>query len=421
VTTVSDSDAWDSLVEARSVPYSLPAGQAFYAGPRPLSGAALDAERTIAKRLTFAYVAGLTLIALLSGAVHLLLNNVIVAQGDSATVINVAGRQRMLSQRIGLLAMQLHAGDETARGPLLDAVNLMERSEKALTEGGDLGIRHTLSPAARRFYLEGATPLDPAVREFIHDARQFAQPSAGGDAEVAYRQLQSAARTTVLPTLNEAVSIFEGEANRRIAWLRTAQKVVLITLLITLSLEAFFIFRPLVNRVKRYAASLYEMATRDSLTGLANRRHFMDVGARELALAHRTRRPLCVVMLDLDHFKQINDTHGHAAGDSVLRRFAGLALSTLRGSDLLGRIGGEEFALLLREIDLSGSQVVAEKLRKAIADDHADGLPTFTVSIGISMMTAEDRDIDDVLRRADAALYQAKESGRNRVAVELDG
>lgn len=380
----------------------------------------MDAERTIAKRLTLAYVAGLTLIALLSGAVHLLLNNVIVAQGDSATVINVAGRQRMLSQRIGLLAMQMHAGDATARQPLLDAVDLMERSEKALTDGGDLGISHTLSPAARQLYLEGATPLDPAVRQFIGDARQFAEPSTAGGAEAAYRNLQIAARSTVLPTLNEAVSIFESEANRRIQWLRTAQKVVLITLLITLSLEAFFIFRPLVNRVRRYAASLYEMATRDSLTGLANRRHFMDVGARELALAQRSGRPLCVVMLDLDHFKQVNDTHGHAVGDQVLRRFASLAQATLRGSDLLGRIGGEEFALMLREIDPSGARVVAEKLRRAVAEDHADGLPTFTVSLGISMATSEDHHIDDVLRRADAALYQAKESGRNRVAVQLD-
>jgi two-component system cell cycle response regulator len=127
----------------------------------------MDAERAIARRLTYAYIAGLALIAILSGAVHVLLNNVIVAQGDSATVINVAGRQRMLSQRIGLLAMDLRAGDASARQPLLDAVTLMERSEKALTQGGDLRIRQTLSPAAHQFYLEGASPLDPAVRQFV--------------------------------------------------------------------------------------------------------------------------------------------------------------------------------------------------------------------------------------------------------------
>ena len=378
----------------------------------------MDAERTIASRLTLAYVAGLALIALLSGAVHLLLNNVIVAQGDSATVINVAGRQRMLSQRVGLLAMSLHAGDATARQPLLDATDLMERSEKALTQGGDLGISHALSPAAHQFYLEGAAPLDPAVRQFVHDARQFADPSAGDDVEAAYRRLQTAARTTLLPSLIQAVSIFEGEANRRIEWLRTTQKVVLITLLITLSLEALFIFRPLVARVRRYAANLYEMATRDSLTGLANRRHFMDVGNRELLLARRSGRPFCMVMLDLDHFKSVNDTYGHAVGDRVLKRFADITLATLRASDIIGRIGGEEFALVLREMSPSGAAVVAEKLRAAVADDHSEGLPAFTVSIGISVIEPGDKSLDDVLRRADMALYTAKKDGRNRVAVQ---
>jgi len=380
----------------------------------------MDAERAIARRLTYAYIAGLALIAILSGAVHVLLNNVIVAQGDSATVINVAGRQRMLSQRIGLLATDLHAGDATARQPLLDAVTLMERSEKALMQGGDLGIRHELSPPAHRFYLEGATPLDFAVRQFVLDARRFAQPLPGDDVEAAYRRLQAAARTTLLPNLNQAVSIFENEANRRIEWLRTAQKVVLITLLITLSLEAIFIFRPLVDRVRRYAASLYELATRDSLTGLANRRHFMDVGNRELVLASRSGRPLSVAMLDLDHFKSVNDTYGHAVGDLVLKRFASLALATLRSSDIVGRIGGEEFALILREMSPFDASAVAEKLRAAAAADRSEGLPVFTVSIGISVANANDRSLDDVLRRADKALYAAKVEGRNRVVVALD-
>ncbi len=380
----------------------------------------MDVERAIARRLTYAYIAGLALIAMLSGAVHVLLNNVIVAQGDSATVINVAGRQRMLSQRIGLLATYLHGGDASARQPLLDAVTLMERSEKALTQGGDLGIRQTLSPSAHRFYQEGAAPLDSAVRQFVLDARQFADPSPGGNVEAAYKRLLAAARTTLLPNLNQAVSIFESESNRRIEWLRSAQKVVLITLLITLSLEALFIFRPLVGRVRRYASSLYELATRDSLTGLVNRRHFMDVGNRELQLARRSGRPLSVVMLDLDHFKSVNDTYGHAVGDLVLKRFASIAMATLRTSDVIGRIGGEEFALMLREMSPSEGTLVAEKLRAAVAADRSEGLPAFTVSIGISAVDAADKSLDDALRRADKALYAAKGGGRNRIVVVMD-
>lgn len=381
----------------------------------------MNSERAIARRLTYAYIAGLALIAILSGAVHLLLNNVIEAQGDSATVINVAGRQRMLSQRIGLLAMDLHAGDATARQPLMDAVTLMQHSEKALTEGGDLGISQQLSPAAHRFYREGSQPLDQSVSQFVQDARQFAEPTNGELAEAAYQHLQAAARTTLLPALNQAVSIFESEANGRIHWLRRAQRVVLFTLLLTLSLEAIFIFRPLVGRVRRYAANLYEMATRDSLTGLSNRRHFMDVGSREVLLASRSTKPLCVVMLDLDHFKAVNDGYGHAVGDAVLKRFAALSLETLRASDVMGRIGGEEFALLLRETTLPAALVVAEKLRRAVEEDRSEGYPALTVSIGISMIDQQDKNVDDLLRRADKALYRAKREGRNRIVVDALG
>jgi diguanylate cyclase (GGDEF)-like protein len=381
----------------------------------------LISQLTIAKRLTAAYVAGLTLIAVLSGTVHVLLDRVIVQQRDAGTVINVAGRQRMLSQRIALLASDVHAGDTKARQPLVDATALMERSENALVRGGDLGIVQPLSPAAQRYYFEGLAPLDPAVRAFLGAAHRFVAPVNGDDAEDAYRAMATDARTFLLPALDRAVSIFEGEANSRIDWLRTAQTVLLAVLLITLVLEALLIFRPLVLKVKRYSADLYELATRDGLTGLTNRRHFMESAARDFLLARRSPRRLSALILDIDHFKQINDTHGHAVGDKVLRHFAAIATGTLRRSDVLGRIGGEEFALVLNEIELSAAMTVAEKLRQTIADDRTEGLPAFTISVGVGLLERDDKDIDDVFRRADLALYTAKRGGRNRVAFEPAG
>ncbi len=380
----------------------------------------LDLERALARRLTIAYLVGLTFIALLSGGVHVLLDRAIAQQRDSATVINVAGRQRMLSQRIGLLASDLYHGDASARGPLADAVTVMRRSENALINGGDLGITHPLSPAVRPAYFDGPAPLDRAVRSFVETARRFAQarPQPGDDTQAAYRTLEADAHAVLLPSLDHAVSVLEAEANARVERLRAGQTAVLLTLLITLSLEAMFIFRPLVERVRLFVGTLYELATRDALTGLANRRHFIENATREIALARRAQKPLFAVLIDLDHFKRINDTHGHAVGDLVLRRFADLATTSLRGTDMISRIGGEEFALVLSEMDLSGARTVAEKLCSVVAGDHSDGLPDFTISAGVSALLPDDQGIDDLLRRADDALYTAKREGRNRVALK---
>jgi diguanylate cyclase (GGDEF)-like protein len=381
----------------------------------PLPEVAFKSERDVARRLTAAYVLGLTMVACLATVTHFLLNDVIVGQRDSATVINVAGRQRMLSQRIGLLASDLHAGDEGARAALSDAAALMRRSEDALTRGNDLGISHVLLPVERHYYFDGPDALDPAVRSFLDAVQRYLKPASPEEGEAAYRTLQVAAHTTLLPALDRAVSNFEGEANQRIEWLHTTQEIVLATLLITLALEAMFIFRPLVRKVRLYAEHLYEMATSDSLTGLANRRHFMANARREFLLARRSGQPLSVLILDIDHFKQINDKNGHAVGDSVLRRFAEVGSGALRASDLLSRIGGEEFALVLPGMEVSAALAVAEKLRLAVAEDRSEGLPPLTVSIGIGTLAPEDQGIDDVLRRADHALYAAKQGGRNRV------
>ncbi len=163
-------------------------------------------DRNVVGRLTAAYVIALTLIAILSGGVHLLLDNVIAEQRDAATIINVAGRQRMLSQRIALLGNDLHQGDETAREPLRDAIALMRRSQDALVRGNDLGISNPLSADASAHYFSGLNPLDMRVRSFLDDAERFL---ATGD-EIAFREWHLAARDTLLPALDRAVSIFEG-------------------------------------------------------------------------------------------------------------------------------------------------------------------------------------------------------------------
>jgi len=162
-------------------------------------------------------------------------------------------------------------------------------------------------------------------------------------------------------------------------------------------------------------------ANQDYLTGLSNRRHFMAQGEIELARVQRYGESLSAFMLDIDHFKNINDTHGHKAGDIVLQQLGHLLRETLRTVDIIGRIGGEEFAILLPETGLQEAVEIAERLREIIA--HSDvildaGLPLhFTVSIGVATLKDKGVNLDILLNLADKAMYQAKGSGRNRVCV----
>lgn len=169
---------------------------------------------------------------------------------------------------------------------------------------------------------------------------------------------------------------------------------------------------------KAMEQELMRLATTDSLTGLPNRRHFMEKLEYELARIKRFGKPACLLMLDLDHFKRVNDTYGHAAGDAVLRHFATLSQSSLREIDLIGRLGGEEFGVLLPGTDMAGALELAERLRLAVAaapvQVEEDAIPV-TVSVGVAAFHPADPHPDDILARADVALYKAKESGRNRV------
>lgn len=372
------------------------------------------ADRHGVSRLTASYVIALTLIALLSGGVHLLLEKLIAEQRDAATIINIAGRQTMLSQRIALLGADLRQGDMAAGAPLSDAIALMRRSQNALVRGNDLGISSPLSADARDHYLTGAAPLDAAVRSFLSDAEQFASTRD----EAAYERFHAAARTGLLPALDRAVAIFEEEAEVRTRWLLKAQQVVLAILLTTLMAEAFFIFRPLLTRIRRCAGRLFDMATRDALTGLLNRRTLIDEGETAILQSRREASELSCLLVDLDHFKSINDRHGEATGNAVLERFAELVQTALRQGDLTGRMGGGEFAILLPGAGEAGALLVAEKLRTMLEADRSEGVPPFTASIGATTLAPGDQGLHDLLSRADAALYVAKGLGRNRVRFE---
>lgn len=166
---------------------------------------------------------------------------------------------------------------------------------------------------------------------------------------------------------------------------------------------------------------LARQAQTDSLTGLSNRRHFLELAEKEIERARRYDKHLSGLMLDLDEFKSINDTHGHQIGDDVIRKVGEICRKTLRGIDIIGRFGGEEFAIILPESDAKQANEVAERLRFDIANsavflENGDEL-SFTASIGITTLTAAESDVDNMIKLANKALYEAKRMGRNRVCA----
>ncbi len=185
-----------------------------------------------------------------------------------------------------------------------------------------------------------------------------------------------------------------------------------------------------ITEIKAAQIALEELAMRDSLTHVYNRRHFIDLASREIARSARFNHPVTLMMIDIDHFKTVNDTYGHLAGDAVLRDAALRLKANLRQSDILARYGGEEFILLMPETDSAQAWIGAERLRRVIAAtpfNTSSGTVTVTASLGLSCWPANTDpnaitslpQINDLISRADQALYRAKQSGRNQTQVEI--
>lgn len=172
------------------------------------------------------------------------------------------------------------------------------------------------------------------------------------------------------------------------------------------------------NIENAYHEEIYRLTTVDGLTQIYNKRYFLEALERELSRAHRYHRDLSLILFDLDHFKAINDGHGHLAGDSVLQQVSSALKARIRREDILARYGGEEFAIVLPEINLTNALVFAEKIRKLIEktafkfEQHR--IPV-TASIGVAAVSPTMQSTDEFIQVADGKLYQAKQEGRNRV------
>jgi len=172
--------------------------------------------------------------------------------------------------------------------------------------------------------------------------------------------------------------------------------------------------------LKQQSDELRDLAMHDQLTGLYNRHFLINVASKRISQARRHNQPLCLMMIDVDHFKTVNDEHGHSAGDEVLKDIASIFMAQSRDEDVVARFGGEEFVILLDRCDLVAGGHKAEKLRASLQNSDVQGLKV-TASFGLAELHHSDEDFRSLLNRADEGVYKAKSKGRNRVELMAYG
>jgi diguanylate cyclase (GGDEF)-like protein len=238
----------------------------------------------------------------------------------------------------------------------------------------------------------------------------------GGAFDIEYRIVMPDGTARIVHGMGEVTLVGVHQQPRMIGSLRdvTGQELM----------EVLGVIQDITER-KELELRLAQEAHTDALTGCANRRYFHKAADAELARVRRYGGELAAFMIDLDHFKSVNDGYGHHVGDLVLQKLVQVCRDTLREEDVIGRLGGEEFGVLLPQTGRKTALEVAERLCRAVAaaevplDEQAP--VRFTISVGVTTLAPEDPGMDMVLDRADKALYEAKTAGRNRVAIAAGG
>ena len=380
-----------------------------------------------ARRFTISYIFALSLIGLIAITTHFVVDRIARHQQIFAAEINFAGRQRMLVQQVARQAVEFSTADAVTRADVVRqmtrATDELEQAHKALISGAALqGVELYQSGNVDQLYFEPPQNLDMQIRAFISTAREVLAASEQGPEMVktAIRQLETSANGGLAASLETAVSVYEREARDHASTLRQILLAMLAVLLATLIAEALFLFRPLFQRVRKQLQELHDLARTDPLTGCHNRRSFLLLAEHEYQQVRRTDGTACVMMLDIDRFKNVNDTYGHAVGDDVIRCMAGICLQSLRSADIFGRLGGEEFCAILPNTRIEDGRIAAEKVREAIEAAAVElpdgGQLNFTASIGISPLNKANNSVHQAMEQADANLYHAKNTGRNRVS-----
>lgn len=374
------------------------------------------------------YTGALAFIGVLVIAAHITIDRIAGEQQTAARMIEMSGNQRMLSQRAVRLALEyVNTEDfeqrENIRSMIDEAHSQMRRTHLALSQGDSVsGIPAAALDSIDDIFFDEPHLLDQRIRLFMYDIREILAKQWDEDLEnsVYVKSIVQASRQVLLASLQDATDQFMTNSLMRVENLRTTLKVMHGAILIALVGIGVFVFTPLFRKVVKDAETLADAAQTDPLSGGLNRRGFLTAGSGEFSRANRYGTTMSVMVIDIDHFKNINDSLGHAAGDEVIRSLAKTCVGMLRKSDSFGRLGGEEFGILLPETEIEEAMKVAEKLRELLASlpvqtEHTE--IRFTVSIGVAEKMPTDSSLETLINRADIRMFAAKNSGRNKVVM----
>jgi diguanylate cyclase (GGDEF)-like protein len=380
----------------------------------PLRGAMRTAAIWVLVALVLAVVTGLAAVRVVTRPVQTLHAAArAVAEGTLDVSVPDAGKDELgqLSRTFNAMTSGLRERDELklvlALSQTLDLQEVLHRLMDSLLRVTTFD--RAVVMVARQDGFEVALSRGYVEGEDMH------RPRVDADADRAIQErvpvLSESGRTLVLPLLSreqQAAGLVCLE--RHVPYDEAAART------------AFAFIQPAAVAVDnaRLFSEVKRLATTDGLTGISNRRHFLLLGQRVFETARRYGQPLSVLLLDVDRFKQVNDRHGHAVGDQVLRGVADRIASCLRGADLLARYGGEEFAVLLPMTQILSAQgLLADRIRRAVSEEPIvtdTGPVAVTVSVGVSTLTPQTISLEQLLTQADARMYEAKGAGRDRVA-----
>ncbi|MBT0586626.1 diguanylate cyclase [Alteromonas oceanisediminis] len=374
------------------------------------------------KYMTLTYAISLTVIAILSGIVHLVLDQVIEQQSQTGRIVNMSGQQRMLSQRASLFTLHyVNSGSVESKQIALEAIDRMLLNQRTLLQKVTGDEEPSLSRELNALYFEQPHNVQQNVVKFSETIRETLNKppvSVSGLEGFSDSYITDYSKSALLTGLDNVVKQYEKESLERVNDLRFAQNVVFWIIIFTIMVEAFFIFRPMVARMSDFATRLQRDANFDALTNVLNRRAFNILAKQNFQLSKRHNHIFSVMMCDIDYFKRVNDSYGHATGDEVIKSVASQLSSLTRSSDIVARFGGEEFVIILPNTPQEEALRVAEKIRQQVEshviDSEEDQLMV-TISIGVSAVAPDDSNVEPVIARADDALYLAKNAGRNRV------
>jgi len=372
------------------------------------------------------YLSSLVAIGLLVAASNIVIDYIASEESLMVEVNEIGGRQRMLSERVVHLLLEYAVEqDPVSRGYI---IGLIQQSLNPFVQTHYHLIRGQLTSGEQVIFEDNIDDLffgqpeylDEKARIFIYNTREVLKRDWSTDLISSFylKELRKATIQSLHSGLEELASLYTMNSQARITNLRIIIAFLLCAIFLLVIGIGLFVFNPLFKRILAQQDELHKLAYFDPLTNCHNRRSFLISADFEFDRSRHGKRPFSVLFLDIDYLKVINDTFGHAMGDVAIQEITRICQENLRDGDVLGRIGGDEFGILLPECNLESATHSAERLRQNMSDHSIPGISgdmQVSISIGVAMVTNRDKNAFEVINRADQNLYQAKRTGRNLI------